>query len=327
MLSSLQAYERSLSAAYRRWVFYICAIVTGTTALLLLRTKESRPSRLLRRHVRRVSQDTGYAHLTESPDAKRPTAREFVRTALRLPAKLFFTEPIVFAISLMSAIVFSLGYLFTAVMGDVYADEFEFTPRQSALLSLTFGIGACFTFPVRYYDLRIVSRRLRRGEVILPEDKLLGFFVAAPLLAIGLWWFAWSVPPLVRTSAWASIPALILFGYSLVEFENVLTAYLTDTYADHAGSANAPLAFLKSLMSAFTPLFGSQLFNLGPNYVLTALASLASVFCMFAVWFKYHGKRIRERSPFAAKTWAVEIDNTRASDRILQGTLEDTLNA
>lgn len=103
---------------------------------------------------------------------------------------------------------------------------------------------------------------------------------------------------------WASIPSLALVGFSVVEFDNVLSGYLCDTYASHAASANAPMAFLRAMLSGIFPLFGQQLFQTArANNVLFVLAGIASAYCGVAVLFRVYGKQIRQRSPFAEKAW------------------------
>lgn len=136
-----------------------------------------------------------------------------------------------------------------------------------------------------------------------PEDKLLGFFLAAPILAIGLWVFATTVPPYsAHISLWFSILALIPIGYGVVEFDNVLSGYPTDSYTSHAASANAPMAFLRATLSEVFPLFGQQmLVGMGNNNALILLVVLATCFCGVAMWFAVHGRRLRQRSPFASK--------------------------
>jgi hypothetical protein len=65
------------------------------------------------------------------------------------------------------------------------------------------------------------------------------------------------------------------------------------------------MAFLRAILSGVLPLFGQQIFlNLGSNTALFILAGVATLYCGIAVLFGLYGKRIRERSPMAKKTWA-----------------------
>jgi hypothetical protein len=90
--------------------------------------------------------------------------------------------------------------------------------------------------------------------------------------------------------------------------DNVLSGYLCDTYASHAASANAPMAFLRAMLSGIFPLFGQQLFiKLSLNNALFILAAVATLYCGVAILFGVYGKQIRERSPIAEKMWTASL--------------------
>lgn len=223
-----------------------------------------------------------------------------------LPMRLFATEPIVLLTSVMAGTVYGVTYLFSEAFPVIYTDGYGLTHRQASLVFLAIAVGVAASILPRFFDIHMASQRRKQRRVIEPEDKLFGFYLAAPVLAIGLWWFSCTVPPLVEgVSAWASIVSLGFFGFAVVEFDNVLSGYLTDTYATYAASANAPMAFLRATMSGVFPLFGTQMFSkLGANNALFILAGVATAYCAVAAWFGFYGKQIRQRSPFAEKTWA-----------------------
>ena len=110
-----------------------------------------------------------------------------------------------------------------------------------------------------------------------------------------------------------SIAALTLIGACTNEFDGILQGYLTDSYTSYAASANAPLAFLRGILSAMFPMFGEQMFKgLGSNVSGSILATIATAFCGIAVWFWNYGAKARERSKFAvseietADEWCLE---------------------
>lgn len=254
--------------------------------------------------------------------------------------QLWFTELLVFLVALMAAISYGFIYLFAEALhaGEsapskrsqqqysaqnvpnadectVYHEGFGLNEKHSSLTFLAIGIGVLFTIIPRFYDLHVTNLEAKQGHPLEPEVKLLGYYVAAPLLALGLWWFACTVPPLIEgVSFWVSVASLIFVGYAIVEFDSVLCAYLTDTYMSYASSANAPVAFLRAVLSGVFPLFAPRMFkNMGANNALFVLAALSTAFCGIAVLFKLYAKRIRERSPFAQKTWAEEWEGKEQS--------------
>ncbi|CZT17159.1 related to multidrug resistant protein [Ramularia collo-cygni] len=288
-----------------RSLFYAAAAVLAVVALLCLGMQESRPSKVLRNQVKTVARKTNFDRLSVTELDSSPDVNTFIKTTLALPIRLFFTEPIVFFTSTMAAMVYGLTYLFTEAFSIIYTDHFGLPRQESSLVFLSIAVGVLFTFLPRIYDVKLLKRRASRNTPMEAEDKLFGFYVAAPVLAIGLWWCAFTVPPLAEgISVWPSIISLLLFGYAVVEFDNTLCGYLCDTYVQYSASANAPLAVLRAILSGAFPLYGAQMFKgLGPNNALFLLAAMATAFCGVAAMFFFYGKRIRQRSPFAEKTW------------------------
>ncbi|KAK4548577.1 hypothetical protein LTR36_009487 [Oleoguttula mirabilis] len=285
------------------WVFGIAAIINGLLAIASLGMHESRPSKILSEIVDEVARKASFERLSTHSDQRLPTLAEFVQVSLTQPLRLFTKEPVLLASSVMGAFVYGNLYLFTSALTVVYDEGFGLTARQASLVFLALGIGIIPTFLPRIYDYKLANDRRRKGVPMEPEDKLFGFYVAAPVLAIGLWWFAVTVPPLTNLTPWASIVSLLLIGYATVEFDNVLSGYLTDTYMSSAASANAPMSFLRAVLSGVFPLFGEQMFHhLDSNHALYILASLATGFCLVAVWMWFNAKKLRRASPCAEKT-------------------------
>ena len=276
----------------------------------MLFIRESRPSQLLEQQVSTLRRVTGDNALRiKNPDHS-PDLRTFARLTLFRPLRLFFTEPIVFVVATLSAVAYGLIYLFTEAIPIVYA-SFGFSPQKASLVFFAICVGIlCGTF-TRFYDQRLFRKRRKLRQILQPEDKLTGFTIAAPLFAIGLWWFAWTVPPMVSQVPWiASVLSMILIGYSTVEIDTTLAGYVADSYTVFSASAFAAMAFMRALFCAVFPLFAYQMFtSLGANIALTVLASTATAFCLAAALLLRNGKKIRERSPFAKYSLGVHRDH------------------
>lgn len=240
---------------------------------LSLGMHESRPSRFLKRTVSLIRYETEHDLRVNNPDHV-PSVPAFLITALIRPIRLFRTEPIVFSVAIMSSFVFALIYLFAEAFPIVYrSSPFDFSLRQSSLVFVAIALGLIPAIPLRIYDRGKAAARKNMDKSPSPEDKLMGFYVAAPTLAIALWWFAWTIPPLV-------LP-LALVGFCTNESDTILAGYLTDSYTIYAASANAPLAFLRAVLSAVFPLFAEHMFtSLGANVASLILAALATLFCV-----------------------------------------------
>lgn len=296
----------------RQYIFYIAAAVTAVNAVLFLFIRESRPSLLLAQTVTQLKQATNDDTLfVQNPDHY-PGFHDFVRTALFRPVHLLFTEPIVFVVSIMTAIAFGLIYLFTEALQVVYR-EYGFSIPQTSLSYIVIAIGLFFGFLVRLFDHKAVQKRKKAGTNTKPEDMLTGFTIAAPVLAIALWWFAWTVPPRVHTHWSVSMVALIPIGFAFNEIDNVLAGYMSDSYTLYSASAFASLSIVRTLFSATFPLFGRQMYeNLSPNYASTIVAALATIACVSPILLLRYGERLRERSKFAR--YSLKVHNENAVD-------------
>lgn len=278
----------------------MAAILTFIIGAMAFFIRESRPNYILHLYVQKLGKKYTYNNLSIEHLDHAPTFQEFSRLMIARPIGLFFTEPIIFLVTIMCGSVYALLYLFTEGIDFIYTAGFGFSNTSSALVFLAISVGILPSLLVRMFDSFIAGKRKKQGKSLLPEDKLLGFLIAAPINAIGLWWFAWSIPPRVgNVSPWISIVALIPLGFATNEFDQVLTGYLCDTYSTIAGSANAPLSFLRAFLSAVYPLFATAMFTkLGNNIAVSILAGLATLYCGVAWAFWKHGKAIREASPW-----------------------------
>lgn len=293
----------------RRWVFRISAIVTAIITLLLFGIRESRPSSVLEKQVAKLRRESGIPNLKALNPDHTPDLKTFVRLSLFRPIHLFFTEPIVFVVATMSAVAFALIYLFTEALPPIYM-SMGFSTTSSYLPFLAICIGILFGLLTRIVDHRIIVRYQEQGIPLEPEHKLLGFSVGAPILALGLWWFSWTIPPTVHVHWLISTAALILIGYAVNEFDSVLAGYLADSYLGYAASGFAAVQLLRSSMSAAFPLFAIDMFDsLGANVASSILAALATFFCIVPPLFNRHGRRIRGLSKFAKHSLQVYQEN------------------
>ncbi|CAG8961535.1 hypothetical protein HYFRA_00013953 [Hymenoscyphus fraxineus] len=292
------------------WHFRISAIFTGAMSILLLFTRESRPSQLLEARVALLRKATGDDSFRINNPDHAPDLDTLIRLVLLRPIRLLFTEPIVFVTSIISAVAFALVYLFTEAIPIVYG-SFGFSATQSSLVFLAMCVGICLSVLTRFYDQHIFRKRQKNRQPLQPEDKLTGFAIGAPLLAIGLWWFAWTVPPIVNHVPWiVSSCSLALIGYACTEFDTTLAGYVADSYTIYAASAFASMALARAVLCAVFPLFAHQMFVvLGSNKALTVLASLATLFCLTPILLLSYGTAIRKSSKFASYSLDVYRDN------------------
>jgi hypothetical protein len=300
LLFPLAGKNKILTSNFRRWIFYISAIITGVWFCLLLGMKESRSSQLLEKAVAKVRKDSGIATLRIRNPDHMPDLRTFSQVALTRPLRLFFTEPIIFVCTVLSAVAFGLLYLLTEALPVVFT-SFGLNAGQASLSFVPIIIGIFSGILTRLWDHRVYKQRQAARQLLMPEDKLLGFAIGAVLLAVGLWWFAWTIPPQVYNVHWiVPMLSLVLIGYATNEFDCVLAGYIADSYTIFAASAFASIAFLRALCCAMFPLFAYKMYtDITPNVATSILAAVATVFCVCPVLFLRYGRKLREMSPFA----------------------------
>jgi hypothetical protein len=203
-------------------------------------------------------------------------------------------------------------YLFTESFTVVYS-QFGWSDRATSLPFIALALGVPLSILVRFWDLRRMKMREDRNERMQPEDKIGGFVLAAPIMAVGLWLFSWTVPPLVQTHWIVSMCGLVLVGFAANEFAYTLTGYLADSYTLYASSGLAALSFLRALAGGSMPLFAYQMFSgLGSNVAGSIIAAVATAFCVTPFIFLRLGRRLREKSQFAR--YSAEVNEQQSAE-------------
>lgn len=295
-------------------------MVMGATSVACLFTRESNASQLLDKIVKQIREETSIEDVKSSnAEGERFTVAAFARNALLRPLQFLVTDPLVFFCAVLCAIAFGLIYGLTESLAIVYtAPPFNFSQNSSSLAFLAIAIGEVLNILPRIYDAHTYKKYRRTHRRILPESKITSFAIAAPSLAIGLWLFAWTIPPRVTHVPWpVSMIGLVMIGFSLNDFSYVLFGYATDSYGEYAASAVSAISLTRTLTAAVFPLFTHQMYTgLGSNVATSILAAVASLFAFTPFLFLRYGQRLRHRSKFAADDeQALELENLHMKDK------------
>ncbi|GFF80135.1 hypothetical protein IFM61392_08225 [Aspergillus lentulus] len=288
-----------VSAIGWRWVYYTAAITCAVLFVLLLFICESRPTALLSKRFEHLQSKVGNLDMDIPNPDRIGNTRELVKVILVRPARLGVTEPIVILVSILSASAWGMMYLFTESFTVVYS-EFGWSSRATSLPFIALLPGILASGLVRFWDHHQLNKRQRGGASPEPEDKIGGFAIAAPALAIGLWIFGWTVPPLVHVPWIASMFGLVLIGFAATEFSYTLSGYIADAYTIYASTGLAVVSFLRGIASACMPLFAYPMYSgLGSNVATSIIAAVATVFAFTPFLFLKFGKQLRQKSRFA----------------------------
>jgi hypothetical protein len=191
--------------------------------------RESRPTKLLSDKLAQLEKTFDQKlEPRDNPDAT-PNGRALMELVLLRPARLATTEPIVIMVSLLSATAWGLVYLFTESLTVVYS-LYGWADKTTSLAFLAIGLGIPIGILPRLWDVHVMSQKKQRNQVLKPEDKIYGFVIAAPMLAVGLWLFSWTIPPYVQTHWAVSMIGLVFIGFAANEFAYTLNGYLADSY-------------------------------------------------------------------------------------------------
>jgi len=247
----------------------------------------------------------------ESLDTIKNT-RELLRVISWRPIQPGCTGPIIILVSLMNATAWGLVYLFTESLSVAYG-QYGWSSTTSSLTFMAIAIGVPFSILPRLWDSHVLRSKKWQNKKVEPEDKIVGFAIAAPSLAIGLWLFSWTTPPYVHTHWVVYLIGLVLVGFAADEFAYTFNGYLSNSYTIYASSSLAAPAFLRGMVSGVMPLFAHQIFTgLGSNVAGSIIAAVATLFCVMPYVFFRYGKSMREKSQFARQS--VEMNEKFGDD-------------
>lgn len=246
--------------------------------MLMYFIRESHSSLLLERTVSAIRFHRPDLILRTAPVAPRPSIVQ--------PLILLIIRPSIFLPSLAHAFSTALLYLFAVAFPLIYV-HYAWSRQKTTLVFLFIVPGLFFSTLTRFHAIR--KKRLANHR-LTPEKIIFGLAIGAPALAVGLWWFAWTIPSVpTKTLTWpASALSLILAGYGMNKHSTVLPRYILNPHSpshnsnnNDATSAFTALLTLRTLLSTIFPLFTTQMFeNLGTNTAGSVLATIATLFCL-----------------------------------------------
>ena len=266
--------------------------------------KETKAEQLLQKKVDVIHSETGRDDLN-GPSSDGFSFKSFVRDSLFRPLEFLVTEPIVFFCSALCAIAFGLIYGLTEGLTVSYTNppfNKTFSQTSSSLSSIAILIGILLDVLPRFYDDYMFKKFRQEKRRLLPETKIRSFALACPALAIGLWIFAWTIPPRVTNVHWVvSMIGLAFVGFATADLSYVLFGYCTDSYGPMAASAVSSLSTCRTIAAAVFPLFAYQMFSgLGANIAASILAAVATLFAFTPILFLKYGHTLRTKSKVAA---------------------------
>lgn len=175
------------------WIFWTQLIFGGfTQAVHFFVVPETRATILLDREAKRRRKN-GQENIYGPNELKenRFSMKEIFETWMR-PFEMFFREPIVLSLSLLSGFSDALIFTFLESFNPVY-EQWGFSTVQIGLAFIPINLGYFISF-LSFFPT-IHSQRVIRNkdpDALQPEARLWWLLYLAPLEALGLFGFAWT---------------------------------------------------------------------------------------------------------------------------------------
>lgn len=264
--------------------------------------RETYPPKLLHAKAEKLRKDTGNTALhTEFEHPERTLANTMKRSLVR-PFKLLGTQPIVQALAIYMAYLYGLMYLVLSTFPVLWETQYHESIGIGGLNYISLGVGFFLGSQVcAPLNDRIYRRLKRRNDNIgRPEFRIPLMIPGSLLVPTGLFIYGWTsqyhthwIGPNIGTALFS---AGVIIGFQCIQ------TYLVDSYTRFAASAIAAATVLRSLAGFGFPLFAPSMYNAldygWGNSLLGFVAIGLGVPAPFLLWV--FGKRLRERSPFAA---------------------------
>ncbi|KAH7140990.1 polyamine transporter 3 [Dactylonectria macrodidyma] len=280
-----------------RWVYWIISILgTLVFPLNFFFLKETFAPVLLDKRAKArqtVAVAGNLDRQSQLPSLGNP--RRNIHKALIRPLLLLLRAPVVTVSAIYIAIVYGIMNLLITTFSFVYLDTYGFGEAESGLAFLPGGLGMVIGVLLfgQLTDL-VVLRHMVGGTTYKPEARLVPLLTIPSGLAlpIGLLLYGWAaaghihwIVPMIGVS---------IFTIGMMGITACLQSYLLDTHLQYAASVTAALTVLRSLLGAFLPLGGLQMYNaLGLGWGNSLLAFISLILFPIPLVLYILGERIR----------------------------------
>ncbi|ERF70933.1 hypothetical protein EPUS_06718 [Endocarpon pusillum Z07020] len=288
------------------WIFWVLLIMGGIVQVLhFFLVPETRTTVLLDREAKKRRKN-GEKNIY-GPDElkeKRFSGREVARIWWR-PFLMFFTEPIVLFLSLLSGFSDSLIFTFLEAFTPVF-EQWGFETYQIGLCFLSSVVGYILSY-LTYLPVIWHHNKTRKVDPdrLSPESRLWWLLYLAPLLSIGLFGFSWTSlgPPQVHWIAPLIFTTIVGMANYAVYKSSI--DYMIAAYGPYAASATGGNDLARDFLAGIAALYSHPFYeNVGGEdrhliYPSTILACLAVAVIIPIYVFYWKGPQIRLKSRFA----------------------------
>lgn len=246
-----------------RWIFYVLSIFNGTVAILgTLFYRETYAPTLLKRKAKKLRKQTGNENLhTIYEFTNGETFWSKMVLTMSRPLNLLLTHPMILGLGSFMAFTYGFMYLMIVTYPAIYEGDYGYSKSITGLMYIPMGIG--FTVGVIFWTFMIdrVYKNLtaKNGGVPKPEFKLPCLCFSGVGIAIGLFWYGWSVQKQLH---WI-MPSIgsAIFAFSFIAVFQTIQNYLIDMNSTIAASSVAAAAVFRSIFGFTMPLIARPMYN------------------------------------------------------------------
>ncbi|KAH0838213.1 major facilitator superfamily domain-containing protein [Lanmaoa asiatica] len=224
-----------------RWIFWFLTIFAGVCWLqIILTVPETFEPVLLVKMARERRKNTGDERYYAAMETNSMKFVDRVEAILARPFKILFQEPMLFVLTLYLSFVSGCVYMLFEAYPIVYTEGHNLQPGPAGLVYLPLPIGGFLAVVVYVFFVNTdYSRKVEEffPEPVPPEYRLRLAMIAAPLLAVSFFWFAWTSFPSI--SIWAPLASALVLGFSICWIFLALVNYIIDVYLFVSASALA----------------------------------------------------------------------------------------
>lgn len=286
-----------------RWTLYLSGILSSAVFVYMcFFHEETYHPVILMQKAREIRERTGNWAVFAAHERVELDLKTIVRNNMARPLVMLVTEPIITLLSIYTAFVYGILYLFLEAYPIVFVEGYgmklgvSMLPYLGLMCGQLLGTAAMiFVFEPRY------NRALAaNGGKVVPEARLEPMAVGGILFPIGLFWFCWTGN--YHEHVHWIVPTLsgIFTGYGLLAIFMPAINYIVESYLFFAASALAGNTFLRSSFGAAFPLFAGFMFHgMGTNWAGLFLGLFSLCLAPVPFLFIKYGKKIREKSKYA----------------------------
>lgn len=287
-----------------RWVNWITFIpATMVVCAMFIFNRETNHRVLIQRKTARLRKELNRPELRScyvDPEAPVLSTKQVLVNGLIRPMRMLFGSAIVFGVSLYIAFAYGCLYLLFNTIPIVFRGSYHWSIGISGIVYVTLLFGYMIGLAVfnRLSDKTVVSMTKANGGVYEPEMRLPACIYFACLIPITFFWYGWSADKQVH---WiVPVLGLVPFSTGLVGIWLPIQAYLVDAYAQYAASVLAAFSVMRSVVAAFLPLAGPQMYDsLGVGWGNTLLGFIAVALIPIPALIYKFGGRIRKAEKLA----------------------------